>query len=68
MKILAAQLKDQQIIVALLCPGQVKTRMDFGNSDVEIDNSVVAMRGLIERMTPASSGTFTRYNGETIAW
>lgn len=68
MKILAAQLKDQEIIVALLCPGQVKTRMDFGNSDVDIDVSVVAMRGLIERMTLASSGTFTRYSGETIAW
>jgi NAD(P)-dependent dehydrogenase (short-subunit alcohol dehydrogenase family) len=68
MTLLASQLKEHGIIVALLCPGYVKTRLDFGTADVEIEQSVTAMRGLISRLSMAESGSFTRYNGERIAW
>ena len=68
MTLLAGVLREQGIIVALMCPGYVKTRLDFGGADVEIEDSARALIGRIAGFTLADSGTFTRYNGETIAW
>jgi NAD(P)-dependent dehydrogenase (short-subunit alcohol dehydrogenase family) len=68
MALLAAQLIDQGVIVALVCPGYVKTRMDFGGADVEAANSAAGLRKLIAGFSMADSGSFTRFNGETIAW
>jgi NAD(P)-dependent dehydrogenase (short-subunit alcohol dehydrogenase family) len=68
MRLLAAQLRPQGVIVALLCPGYVKTRLDFGTADVEPGDSVAGMRTLIDGFTLADSGTFRRYNGDVIAW
>jgi len=51
-----------------LCPGYVKTRLDFGTADVEIPDSVAGMREQITALTLADSGSFTRYNGEQIRW
>lgn len=68
MTLLAASLRDRNVIVAVVCPGYVKTRMDFGTANVEIADSVAGLRRLIAGFTLADSGTFTRYNGERIAW
>lgn len=66
--LIAEHLRPRGIIVALLCPGYVKTRMNVGGATVEIADSVSAMRKLIGGLTLADSGCFRRYNGETIAW
>lgn len=68
MTLLAAELREQGIIVTLICPGYVKTRLDFGTADVEPEDSVAGIRKLIAAYTLADSGTFRRYNGDTIAW
>ncbi len=68
MTLVAGLLRDQGVIVTLVCPGYVKTRMDFGTADVEIPDSVTGIRKLITDFTLADTGTFTRYNGERIAW
>lgn len=68
MRLLASVLKERGIIVGIFCPGYVQTRMDFGTADVKPPESVRGLRGLIESMTTAESGTFRRYNGETVAW
>lgn len=68
MTIIAEQVRARQVIVALVCPGYVKTRMNVGGATLEIPESVKAMRSLIARLTLADSGSFRRYNGETIAW
>jgi len=68
MTLLASQLKEQGVAVALVCPGYVKTRMDFGTADVEIPDSAKGIRSLVEKLTLSESGSFTRYNGEKIAW
>ena len=68
MTLLAASLRERHVIVAVVCPGYVKTRMDFGTATIEIPDSVASLRRLIDRFTLADSGTFTRYNGERIAW
>lgn len=68
MTLLASELRERGIIVGLICPGYVKTRMDFGTADVEPPESVAGVRSLIDHYTLADSGTFRRYNGETISW
>jgi NAD(P)-dependent dehydrogenase (short-subunit alcohol dehydrogenase family) len=67
--IIAEQLKERGIIVALYCPGMVKTRMDaWGNAPVGIEESVSSLRPLIDNLTMADSGSFRDYTGRTIAW
>jgi NAD(P)-dependent dehydrogenase (short-subunit alcohol dehydrogenase family) len=68
MTVIAEQLRPRGIIVALLCPGYVKTRMNVGGATLEIPESVSGLRELIASLTLADSGTFRRYNGEVVAW
>lgn len=69
MTIIAEQLGERGIIVALLCPGYVKTRMDaFGSAVVEIRQSITALRALIATLTPGDTGSFRNFEGRTIAW
>ena len=68
MTIAARSLRDRGVIVAIVCPGHVKTRLGKGGAGVEIVDSVEGMRTLIDSLTLDDSGTFRRYNGEHIAW
>jgi NAD(P)-dependent dehydrogenase (short-subunit alcohol dehydrogenase family) len=69
MTIVAEQLKDRGIIVALFCPGYVKTRMDFSSfATVEIPDSITSLRKLIDDLTIEDTGTFRRYDGKALAW
>lgn len=68
MTTIARTLEPRGIIVSIVCPGHVKTRLGKGGAGVEIVDSVEGMRTLIESLTLADSGTFRRYNGESIAW
>ncbi len=68
MTIIAERVRPTGVIVALLCPGYVKTRMNVGGATVEIPESVTAMRSIIDGLTPPDSGTFRRYNGQVIGW
>lgn len=69
MTTVAGELKERGIIVALFCPGYVKTRMDaFGFALLEITDSVAGLRTLIADLTLEDAGTFTRYDGTPIAW
>lgn len=69
MTIVAAQLKERGIVVAMFCPGYVKTRMDaFGYAMVEIEASINALRPLIAALTIDDSGSFTSHEGRKIAW
>jgi NAD(P)-dependent dehydrogenase (short-subunit alcohol dehydrogenase family) len=69
MTIVSEQLKDRGIIVALFCPGFVKTRMDFSSfATVEIPDSIAGLRKLIDELTIEDTGTFRRYDGKVLAW
>ena len=67
-QLLAEVLRDQSIVAMAFCPGHVKTRMGADGGTVEIPDSVSGMRGLIAGFTMDDTGTFRRYNGDTIAW
>jgi len=69
MTIIAEQVKERGIIVAMFCPGYVKTRMDaFGYAMVEIEQSISALRPLIAALTIEDTGSFKHFEGRTIAW
>lgn len=70
MRVMAEQLRDQNIAVICLCPGHAKTDMGMKaeGASVEVDDSVTGMRQQIDHLSMDTTGTFKRYNGETIAW
>jgi NAD(P)-dependent dehydrogenase (short-subunit alcohol dehydrogenase family) len=69
MTIIANEVKDRGVIVAMYCPGYVKTRMDaFGYAMVEIPDSIAALRPMIASLTIDQTGSFTGHDGRTIGW
>ncbi len=68
LSLLASQLHEEGIIVAIFCPGYVQTRMDFGTADVTPPQSVRGLKKLIAEAGLSDSGRFRRFNGETVAW
>ena len=69
MTIVASQVKDRGVIVAMYCPGYVKTRMDaFGYATVNIPDSIAALRPMIADLTIEQTGSYTGHDGRTIGW
>jgi NAD(P)-dependent dehydrogenase (short-subunit alcohol dehydrogenase family) len=69
MTIIAGQVKERGIIIAMYCPGYVKTRMDaFGYAMVEIPDSIAALRPMIADLTIEQTGSYTGHDGRTIGW
>jgi NAD(P)-dependent dehydrogenase (short-subunit alcohol dehydrogenase family) len=64
----AAELRPRGINVTILHPGAVATRMGGPESDLTAEESVRAMRRLIDRLTLEESGEFYRYNGVRLPW
>jgi NAD(P)-dependent dehydrogenase (short-subunit alcohol dehydrogenase family) len=69
MTIIAGQVKERGVIVAMYCPGYVKTRMDaFGYATVDIPDSIAALRPMIADLTIEQTGSYTGHDGRTIGW
>jgi len=57
-----------KVTVLALDPGHVATRLSGWKGKIEVLESVNGMYDVIERVTLADSGTFLRWNGETLPW
>lgn len=68
MRIVANSLKSENIAVASLNPGWVKTDMGGFDANITAEVSVSGMRKVIAGLTIKQTGQFFRYSGETIAW
>ncbi|RMD68386.1 MAG: SDR family oxidoreductase [Gammaproteobacteria bacterium] len=68
MKGISLELRPRGIGVLLLHPGWVRTRMGGPDAPLLPEESVSAMRRLVEGFTMAMSGRFFRYNGTEIPW
>lgn len=66
-KSLSLDFADQGVITAVLHPGSVATETRKGGQ-IPVSESVSGMRGVIDGLTPAISGSFLRYDGGTIEW
>ena len=65
---LALDARQHGVAVVALSPGWVKTRMGGAGADVTTEESVSAMRALIERLTIDDSGRFLRRDGSQLPW
>jgi NAD(P)-dependent dehydrogenase (short-subunit alcohol dehydrogenase family) len=65
---LALEAKSRGVTCVLLSPGWVKTRMGGAGAEITPEESVSAMRKLIERVTIADTGRFLRRDGSELPW
>ena len=67
---MAEQFRDKNVALLCLCPGHAKTDMGMkaDGASVEVDDSVAWMRKQIEDLSIDTTGTFRRYNGDTVSW
>jgi len=65
---LALEARGRGIACVLLSPGWVKTRMGGDGAEITAQESVSAMRDLIERLSMDDTGKFLRRNGSELPW
>jgi len=65
---LASDLKARGVVVVAIHPGWVRTDMGGRHARLSPEESVEALRAIIERLTPNDSGRFINYTGDEIPW
>ena len=65
---LALDARGRGVPCVLFSPGWVKTRMGGAGAEITSEESVSAMRELIERLTIENSGRFLRRDGSELHW
>jgi NAD(P)-dependent dehydrogenase (short-subunit alcohol dehydrogenase family) len=65
---LAIALRPREIVCAAVCPGYVRTRLGGDRATLGVEESITGLREVIAGLTLERTGSFSRYNGETIAW
>jgi NAD(P)-dependent dehydrogenase (short-subunit alcohol dehydrogenase family) len=68
MRSAAIDLKSRGITCVVVNPGWVKTDMGGPNATLSPEESVSALRRLIERLGPGDSGRFYNHDGREYAW
>lgn len=72
MRVLAVDVMDRDILVGILAPGVVETRLlqqaGYGGRGIEPRQSVAAVIKNIENLTEETAGRYTLYTGETVPW
>ena len=66
-KSLSIDFAPRGIVTAVLHPGSVATETRKGGQ-IPVADSVTGMRGIIDSLTPETTGSFQRYDGGTIEW
>lgn len=65
---LSLDVAKRDVGVLLLHPGWVRTRMGGKDAPLSPEDSVSAMRRLVDQYTPRQSGYFYNYDGNEIPW
>lgn len=65
---LAQALAPRGIVVLQLYPGWVQTDMGGAQAPLRVQESAAGLLRVIERATPAQSGTFLDWQGQTLPW
>lgn len=65
---LALEARPIGVTAVVLSPGWVKTRMGGEGAEISAQESVAAMRALIERLTTLDTGKFLRRDGSELPW
>ncbi len=67
-RLLAAQLKSDDIVVVSVHPGWVRTDMGGANAPLGAAESIAGVLRVVDALTTAHSGRFLDHRGETMAW
>ncbi|RLB51629.1 MAG: short-chain dehydrogenase [Deltaproteobacteria bacterium] len=67
-KSLANDVADRGVMVAILHPGWVQTRMVGNSGNVTADESAAGLLARIDELTPETSGTFWHAEGAVLPW
>jgi NAD(P)-dependent dehydrogenase (short-subunit alcohol dehydrogenase family) len=62
------ELSPSGLILIAFHPGWVRTDMGGAGADLEVADSVAAMRDVLARANGSHNGKFLNYNGEHLAW
>jgi NAD(P)-dependent dehydrogenase (short-subunit alcohol dehydrogenase family) len=65
---LASDLRSEGIVVLLLHPGWVKTRMGGPGAHLDVQRSVSDLRRVVEKARETQSGSFFDYSGAVVPW
>jgi len=65
---LACDLASQRVIVAMFCPGWVRTDMGGSQAPLAVERSVAELRARIAALTLDDSGQFRLYDGSVLRW
>lgn len=65
---LGLEAKPRGVAAVAFSPGWVKTRMGGAGAEISSEESVRAMRRLIEKLTIEDTGRFLRRNGSELPW
>ncbi len=65
---LAMALRPRGMVCAAVCPGWVRTELGGAGAGLQVGESITGLRQVIAGLTMEQTGSFSRYNGETIAW
>ncbi|MEM9531095.1 MAG: SDR family oxidoreductase [Pseudomonadota bacterium] len=68
MALLAKDLAAENILVASINPGWVKTDMGGPQAVLEVEDSIRSVRRTIDQLTPENTGGFFDYDGSTLPW
>jgi NAD(P)-dependent dehydrogenase (short-subunit alcohol dehydrogenase family) len=65
---LAAELRDEGFTCIVMNPGWVKTDLGGPNAPLQAPDSIAGIRAVVNRLTPADSGTFWTHEGVKMPW
>jgi NAD(P)-dependent dehydrogenase (short-subunit alcohol dehydrogenase family) len=65
---LAAELREDGFTCIVMNPGWVQTDMGGANAPLKAPESISGMRAVIDRLTPADTGTFWTHEGKQMPW
>ena len=68
MRSLSVDLKDRGISCVVLNPGWVKTDMGGDNAELTPEQSITALRGIIDKLGMTETGQFYNYDGKVYPW